>query len=73
MCGGRKTQGREMRRQWEKSARFFVGFFFVFYYCWVFCSFFLLLLSFFFFWKVPGKGSDCLEQILMAPGPSLGR
>lgn len=37
----------------------------------------LLLLRFFvlFFsaWKVPGKGSDCLEQIWMAPGLSLGR
>lgn len=63
MCGGRKTQGREMRQHWEKSAFFF----FFFYYCWGFLFFF-----FFFFRKVPGKGSDCLEQILMAPGPSFG-
>lgn len=44
MCGGRKTQGREMRRQWEKSARFFVGFFF--------CLLLLLGFLFFFFFVV---------------------
>lgn len=33
MCGGRKTQGREMRQHWENSAFFF------FYYCWGFLFF----------------------------------